>query len=87
MPIPAKIIYGKKNFIVLGTSLLPPLDPTSTNYSLENNPLEMNTLSYKLGLSSSLEFYDIYSLTDLVLLSLIPRPVLALLVIIPITPA
>ncbi|KAL5348876.1 hypothetical protein ACLOAV_006301 [Pseudogymnoascus australis] len=54
---------------------------------LENNPEVMNTLAYKLGLSPDLEFHDIYSLTDPDLLSLIPRPVLALLVIIPITPA
>lgn len=47
----------------------------------------MNTLAYKLGLSRDLEFHDIYSLTDPDLISLIPRPVLALLVIIPIAPA
>lgn len=47
----------------------------------------MNALSAKLGLSPELEFHDIYSLTDQSLLSLIPRPVLALLVIIPLTPA
>jgi ubiquitin carboxyl-terminal hydrolase L3 len=47
----------------------------------------MNPLASKLGLSSDLQFYDVYSLNDPDLLSLIPRPVLALLVIIPMTPA
>jgi len=49
----------------------------------------MNHLSQSLGLSptSNLTFHDIYSLTDLDLLSLIPRPAHALLVIIPLTPA
>lgn len=50
----------------------------------------MNQLATKLGLSPSLEFYDIYTLdttNEPDLLSHIPRPVLALLVIIPLTPA
>lgn len=47
----------------------------------------MNQLGSKLGMSSDLAFYDIWSLDDPDLLSLIPRPVLALLVIIPFTPA
>jgi len=54
---------------------------------LENNPEVFNHLAYALGLEKKLEFYDIYSLTDADLLSFIPRPALALLVIIPLTPA
>ncbi|KAF1952186.1 cysteine proteinase [Byssothecium circinans] len=54
---------------------------------LENNPQVMNHLAYTLGLSKKLAFHDIYSLTDPDLLSFIPRPALALLVIIPYTPA
>ncbi|KAI1819935.1 ubiquitin carboxyl-terminal hydrolase [Xylaria intraflava] len=54
---------------------------------LENNPDVMNQLAAKLGLSSELQFYDVYSLDEPELLSHIPRPVLALLVIIPLTPA
>lgn len=46
----------------------------------------MNDLAAKLGLSKDLTFYDVYSFTDPDLLSLIPRPVYALLVIIPLTP-
>lgn len=50
---------------------------------LENNPTVMNHLARTLGLSPSLSFYDVYSLTDPDLLAFIPRPVHALLVIIP----
>ena len=46
----------------------------------------MNVLALKLGLSPDLQFHDIYSLTEPSLLSLIPRPVHALLVILPLTP-
>jgi ubiquitin carboxyl-terminal hydrolase L3 len=47
----------------------------------------MNKLAATLGLSSELEFYDVYSLDEPELLTHIPRPALALLVIIPLTPA
>jgi ubiquitin carboxyl-terminal hydrolase L3 len=53
---------------------------------LENNPEVMNHLARSLGLDNSLSFYDVYSLTDPDLLAFIPRPVYALLVIIPLTP-
>lgn len=53
---------------------------------LENNPVVMNHLAAALGLSPKLSFYDIYSLTDPDLLAFIPRPALALLVTIPLTP-
>jgi hypothetical protein len=39
----------------------------------------MNALAYKLGLSTELQFYDVWSLTEPEQLELIPRPVLALL--------
>ncbi|PYH91812.1 ubiquitin carboxyl-terminal hydrolase [Aspergillus ellipticus CBS 707.79] len=54
---------------------------------LENNPEVMTRLATTLGASPSLEFHDIYSLSDPSLLSHIPRPALALLAIIPLTPA
>lgn len=47
----------------------------------------MTQLATKLGLSPDLQFYDVYSLDDPALLAHIPRPALALLVIIPLTPA
>ncbi|KAJ4373160.1 hypothetical protein N0V83_003451 [Neocucurbitaria cava] len=53
---------------------------------LENNPQVMNHLAQSLGLDDNLSFYDVYSLTDPDLLAFIPRPVFALLVIIPLTP-
>lgn len=52
---------------------------------LENNPSVMNHLAKALGMNDSLSFYDIYSLTDPDLLAFIPRPVYALLVIVPLT--
>ncbi|KAI1094835.1 putative ubiquitin carboxyl-terminal hydrolase [Rostrohypoxylon terebratum] len=54
---------------------------------LENNPEVMNQLALKLGLSSELSFYDVWSLDEPELLAHVPRPVLALLVIFPRTPA
>lgn len=47
----------------------------------------MTGLATELGLSPELKFYDVYSLDELGLLTHIPRPALALLVIIPLTPA
>ena len=47
----------------------------------------MTPLAHKLGLSPSLQFHDVYSLSDPDLVSMIPRPVHALLVILPLTPA
>lgn len=47
----------------------------------------MNALKSRLGLSDDLEFYDLYSLDEPELLAHIPRPALALLVIIPLTTA
>lgn len=61
-------------------------DPEKMFVVLENNPEVMNHLAKALGLDDSLAFYDIYSLTDPDLLAFIPRPVYALLVIIPLTP-
>ncbi|KAI0838936.1 putative ubiquitin carboxyl-terminal hydrolase [Hypoxylon sp. FL0890] len=54
---------------------------------LENNPEVMNQLAEKLGLSSHLSFYDVWSLDEPELLAHIPRPALALLVILPFTRA
>ncbi|KAK4239701.1 ubiquitin carboxyl-terminal hydrolase isozyme L3 [Achaetomium macrosporum] len=54
---------------------------------LENNPEVMNALGKKLGLSDDLTFYDVISLDEPDLLGDIPRPVYALLAIVPMTPA
>ncbi|KAL9618582.1 MAG: hypothetical protein Q9160_006693 [Pyrenula sp. 1 TL-2023] len=52
---------------------------------LENNPEVMTSLIHQLGLPPSLAFHDVYSLTDPSLLSFVPRPALALLLVFPIT--
>jgi len=53
----------------------------------ENNPDVITRLATKLGLSPGLQFYDIYSLDEPEMLAHVPRPVLALLAIVPLTPA
>lgn len=45
----------------------------------------MTTLVHKLGLSSALSFQDVYSLTDPTLLSFLPRPAAAILLVFPVT--
>ncbi|MCJ1313361.1 ubiquitinyl hydrolase 1 [Agyrium rufum] len=54
---------------------------------LENNPQVMTTMMRNLGLSTSLSFCDVYSLTDPDLLSFIPRPAYALLLVFPVSSA
>jgi len=54
---------------------------------LEANPELMTTLLRTLGLSPALQMHDIYSLTDSDLLSFIPRPALALLLVFPVSAA
>ncbi|OHE90957.1 ubiquitin carboxyl-terminal hydrolase, family 1 [Colletotrichum orchidophilum] len=50
---------------------------------LENNPDVFTSLIHDLGISPSLGFFDVYSLDDASLLSLVPRPALALIFISP----
>ncbi|KAF3169008.1 ubiquitinyl hydrolase 1 [Orbilia oligospora] len=50
---------------------------------LESNPDTFNSLALKLGLSPALSFTDVYSLTEESLLSFIPRPAHALILIYP----
>jgi ubiquitin carboxyl-terminal hydrolase L3 len=47
--------------------------------AIENNPEVMTKLGHKLGLSPSMSFQDVYSLTEPDLLALIPRPCHAVL--------
>ncbi|KAK1759411.1 putative ubiquitin carboxyl-terminal hydrolase [Echria macrotheca] len=63
-------------------------DPPSTAPAfipLEANPELMTKLLHTLGLSSSLQMHDVYSLTDSDLLSFLPRPALALLLVFPVS--
>ncbi|KAG6146295.1 hypothetical protein E4U10_005934 [Claviceps purpurea] len=52
---------------------------------LEANPEVMTSLIHKLGVSSSLALHDVYSLTDPEMLSFVPRPALALLLVFPVS--
>lgn len=54
---------------------------------LESNPELLNNLSQSLGLASRVSFHDVYSLDDPSLLSFIPRPAFALLLVFPISDA
>ena len=81
----------KKTWKMLGKQITPSTAPRLHNQrthhiQIENNPEVMNALATRLGLSSSLTFYDVYSL-DSSAFEHIPRPAFALLVIIPLTPS
>ncbi|RKU46777.1 ubiquitinyl hydrolase 1 [Coniochaeta pulveracea] len=67
----------------------PAPDPTAgpAFIPLEANPQLMTSLLHQLGLSDSLQIHDVYSLTDPDLLSFIPRPALALLLVFPVSAA
>ena len=52
---------------------------------LEANPQLMTTLIHKLGVSTALQVHDVFSLTEPELLSFIPRPALALLLVFPVS--
>ncbi|KAG4417609.1 hypothetical protein IFR04_009254 [Cadophora malorum] len=52
---------------------------------LENNPEVMSALVHKLGLSPTLSFHDVFSIDDPDLLSFIPRPANALLLVFPVS--
>ncbi|CUS15772.1 unnamed protein product [Tuber aestivum] len=52
---------------------------------LECNPEVMTALVHKLGLSKSLAFHDVFSISDPDLLAFVPRPALALLLVFPVS--
>ncbi|KAF2690407.1 cysteine proteinase [Lentithecium fluviatile CBS 122367] len=52
---------------------------------LENNPEVMSSLVHNLGLSKKLEFHDVFSIDEPELLSFVPRPAYALLLIFPVS--
>ncbi|KAF9739644.1 hypothetical protein PMIN06_011950 [Paraphaeosphaeria minitans] len=51
---------------------------------LENNPEVMSALVHKLGLSKKLDFHDVFTIDEPELLSFVPRPAHALLLIFPV---
>jgi ubiquitin carboxyl-terminal hydrolase L3 len=63
----------------------PPITPPKSHITPENNPEVMTHLVHQLGLSPHLAFHDVYSLTEPSLLSFLPRPALALLLVFPVT--
>lgn len=54
---------------------------------LESDPAIITQYTQALGLSPSLAFHDVYSISDPDLLSFVPRPVHALLLVFPVTGA
>lgn len=50
---------------------------------LESNPIVFSDLINDLGVSDALKFADVWSIDDPVQLGLIPRPVLALILVLP----
>ncbi|TRX93375.1 hypothetical protein FHL15_005650 [Xylaria flabelliformis] len=50
---------------------------------LESNPVLFTQLIHQLGVSTVLSFHDVWSLDDPYLLSLVPRPVLAFIIVFP----
>ncbi|KIN04533.1 hypothetical protein OIDMADRAFT_101497 [Oidiodendron maius Zn] len=54
---------------------------------LENNPEVMTSLVHKLGLSPTLAFHDVWSIDDPEMLSFVPRPANALLLVFPVSKA
>ena len=51
----------------------------------ENNPEVMTSLVHKLGLSPTLAFHDVWSIEDPEMLSFVPRPASALLLVFPVS--
>lgn len=52
---------------------------------LELNPEIFNSLAHKLGLSPVLLFHDVFSITEPDLIAFLPQPILALIMLFPIT--
>ena len=76
----APIVNGKKTFIPIGT---PDCSPECSSLCLtkppENNPETIGQLARAIGVSDTITFHDVLSVTDPALLALVPRPVLALI--------
>lgn len=82
----------KKHFIPLGNHQThPPTKPNPLKTKLttlthaENNPEVMSSLLHNLGLSPTLQFHDVFSISDPDLLAFVPRPAHALLLVFPVS--
>ncbi|KAI9745618.1 MAG: ubiquitinyl hydrolase 1 [Claussenomyces sp. TS43310] len=62
-----------------------PPRPAKAFVPLENNPEVMTSLVHNLGLSPALSFHDVFSIDDPDLLSFVPRPATALLLVFPVS--
>jgi ubiquitin carboxyl-terminal hydrolase L3 len=71
---------GSCLWVCVSLGLNSPADPLA-----ENNPEVMSALVHNLGLSKKLEFHDVFSIDDPDLLSFVPRPAYALLLIFPVS--
>ncbi|KAK4193857.1 ubiquitin carboxyl-terminal hydrolase isozyme L3, partial [Podospora australis] len=74
----------------MATQKTPSADPPTSKPAfipLEANPELMTSLLHTLGLSPALSVHDVFSLTDPEMLSFIPRPALALLLVFPVSAA
>lgn len=78
-PGEANIPTTRKTFIPLGKPPHTPLLPRTISHPPENNPSVFTHLAHHLGVSPTLAFYDIYTLTS----PQIPRPAYALIFICP----
>ncbi|RMZ89302.1 hypothetical protein DV736_g3462, partial [Chaetothyriales sp. CBS 134916] len=65
--------------------ILPPSYQALELFARENNPEVMTSLVRELGLSPTLQFHDVFSLTEPTLLEFLPRPAVALLLVFPVT--
>ena len=55
--------------------------PVKTFLPLESDPSHFTKFAHSLGLSSTLEFQDVYSISEPSLLDMTPRPALALILV------
>lgn len=74
----------KKAFVPLGRETNANVLQRS-NAAAENNPEVMTSLVRELGLSPTLQWHDVFSLTEPSLLEFLPRPAVALLLVFPVT--
>ena len=73
-----------KRFIPLG-QLSFTFSKHFTDPRLENNPEVMSHLLHQLGLSPAIGFHDVFSIDDPELLTFVPRPAFALLLVFPVS--
>ena len=76
---------GRKAFVPLGRAPSTDLEALTNHPTTENNPEVMTSLVHKLGLSPTLAFHDVWSIDAPEMLSFVPRPASALLLVFPVS--